>query len=80
LDCWLTGYGCLLMKGGTMAYRELHMIELRQVLCPFTPGEGIRPIARGTELDRKTVGRYVRAGTALGLQRVGQRPRRGEAG
>lgn len=57
-----------------MAYRELHMIELREVLRRFTLGESIRAIARGTGVDRKTVVKYVRAGTALGLERGGPAP------
>jgi hypothetical protein len=30
-----------------MAYRELHMIELQEVLRRFTLGDGVRAIARG---------------------------------
>ena len=55
-----------------MAYREPHMIEVREVLRRFTLGEGLRAIARGTGVDRKTVAKYVRAGSALGLQRGGR--------
>jgi transposase len=40
----------------------------------FCLGEGLRPIARGTGLDRKTVGRYVAAGVVLGLHRGGPPP------
>ena len=47
-----------------MAYRELGVIELRVVLRRFTLGEGLRAIARGTGVDRKTVGKYVAAGLA----------------
>jgi transposase len=57
-----------------MAYRELHMIELGEVLRRFTLGESVRAIARGTGVDRKTVAKYVRAGGALGLQRGGPVP------
>jgi hypothetical protein len=56
-----------------MAYRELGVIEIREVLRRFCLGEGLRAIARGTGSDRKTVGKYVAAAIAAGL-------RRGEAG
>ena len=37
-----------------MAYRELSMIEEREVLRRYTLSEGLRAISRGTGLDRKT--------------------------
>jgi len=57
-----------------MAYRELPMIEVREVLRRFTLGDGVRAIARGIGMDRKTVAKYVRAGEALGLQCGGPPP------
>ncbi len=56
-----------------MAYRELGVIEVREVLRRFCLGDGLRAIARGTGSDRKTVGKYVAAAMAAGL-------RRGDAG
>jgi len=56
-----------------MAYRELGVIEIREVLRRFCRGEGLRAIARGTGSDRKTVGKYVAAALGAGL-------RRGDAG
>jgi len=52
-----------------MAYRELGMIEVREVLRRFTLGEPVRAIARGTRVDRKTVAKYIAAGVATGLCR-----------
>ena len=52
-----------------MAYRELGVIEIREVLRRFCLGEGLRAIARGTGNDRKTVAKYVAAATAAGLRR-----------
>ena len=52
-----------------MAYRELGVIEIREVLRRFCLGEGLRAIARGTGSDRKTVAKYVAAATAAGLGR-----------
>lgn len=52
-----------------MAYRELGVIEIREVLRRFCVGDGLRAIARGTGSDRKTVGKYVAAAMAAGLRR-----------
>ncbi len=57
-----------------MAYRELGVIEIREVLRRFVLGEGLRAVARGTGLDRKTVGKYVAAGLAVGVCRGGAAP------
>lgn len=42
-----------------MAYRELTMIEVREVLRRWTAEQEIRRIARETGIDRKTVRRYI---------------------
>jgi transposase len=52
-----------------MAYRELGVIDVREVLRRFCLGDGLRAIARGTGSDRKTVAKYVAAAVALGLPR-----------
>ena len=52
-----------------MAYRELGVIEIREVLRRFCVGEGVRARARGTGSDRKTVGKYVAPVLAAGLRR-----------
>ena len=57
-----------------MAYWELGMVELREILRRWMAGEGRRAIARSTGMDRKTVAEYVRAATAIGLQRGGAPP------
>jgi hypothetical protein len=57
-----------------MAYRELSMIEVQEVLRRYLSGTGLRAIARGTGLDRKTVAKIVRAGMAVGLQPGGPPP------
>lgn len=44
-----------------MSYRELSMIEVKEVLRRHAAGQGLRKIARETGLDRKTVRRYVAA-------------------
>jgi len=52
-----------------MAYRELGVIEVREVLRRFCLGDGLRAMARGTGSDRKTVAKYVAAARAAGLRR-----------
>ena len=42
-----------------MAYRELGMVEVREILRRWLGGDGVRAIARGTGLDRKTIAAYV---------------------
>ncbi len=56
-----------------MAYRELFVVEVREVLRLWLRGRGYRTVARATALDRKTVRRYVEAARALGLAREGGR-------
>src|SRR5437867_1856195 len=53
-----------------MAYRELGMVEIREVLRRWLTGDGLRAIARGTGVDRKTIAKYVRAAAALGRPRI----------
>jgi transposase len=57
-----------------MAYRELSVIEVREVLRRYVLGESVRAIARGTGVDRKTVTKYLRAGQALGVHPGGPAP------
>jgi transposase len=52
-----------------MAYRELGVIEVREVLRRFCSGEGLRAIARAIGSDRKTIAKYVAAAQAAGLRR-----------
>lgn len=55
-----------------MSYRELTMIEVREVLRRWRAGQALREMARDTGLDRKTVRRYVEAATTLGVPRDGE--------
>jgi len=52
-----------------MAYRELFVVEVKEVLRLWVRGRGYRTVARLLSLDRKTVRRYVEAAQALGLSR-----------
>jgi transposase len=51
-----------------MAYRELTMIDVREVLRRWQSRQSIKSIARGTRVDRKTVRRYVAAAEALRIE------------
>lgn len=44
-----------------MAYMELHMIDVREILRRQRLGHGARRIAAAVGIDRKTAGRYVDA-------------------
>ena len=53
-----------------MSYREIRVVEVREVLRQWLLGEGYRGIARRGLADRKTVRRYVEAAKGLGLRRA----------
>ena len=50
-----------------MGYREVSVVEIREVLRRWVHGEGLRGIDRNTGVDRKTVRRYVEAAVASGV-------------
>lgn len=50
-----------------MAYRELHMIDVREILRRQRLGHGARRIAAAVGIDRKTAGRYVDAAREAGV-------------
>jgi len=52
-----------------VAYREVSMEEIREVLRLWLAGRGIQPIAVQVGLDRKTVRRYAAAARACGVER-----------
>ncbi len=52
-----------------MAYREVRAVDYREVVRRWLAGDGMRALARGTGLDRKTVRRIVHAAERLGLKR-----------
>ncbi len=54
-----------------MAFREVRVFEVREVLRLWLAYEGFRAIERLMAIDRKTVRRYVEAAVALGLDRDG---------
>ena len=58
-----------------MAFREVRVYEVREVLRLWLAGEGFRSMERLSQVDRKTVRRYVDAAVGLGLD-----PRRRRCG
>src|SRR5947207_8632665 len=54
-----------------MAFREVRVFEVREVLRLWLGNEGYRSIERLSEVDRKTARRYVEAAVAVGLAREG---------
>jgi len=54
-----------------MAFREVRVVEVREVLRCWLAGDGLRTAAERAGVDRKTARRYVDAAVALGLVRDG---------
>ncbi len=54
-----------------MAFREVRVNEIREVLRAWLGGAGLRTAAERAGVDRKTARRYVEAGEAAGLVRDG---------
>jgi transposase len=54
-----------------MSYREVSVIEVREVLRAWLAGAGLRTVARQAGVDRKTARRYVQAAEAAGAVREG---------
>ncbi len=54
-----------------MAFREVRVFEVREVLRLWLLGEGLRSVERLAGVDRKTVRRYVAAAVECGLVRDG---------
>lgn len=54
-----------------MAYREVSVIEVREVLRAWLDGQGLRRVGELAGVDRKTVRRYVDAAQTVGLVRGG---------
>ncbi|MFP5335715.1 MAG: IS21 family transposase [Actinomycetes bacterium] len=52
-----------------MAFREVGVVEVREVLRGWLEGAGLRTVAERAGVDRKTARRYVQAAEAAGLTR-----------
>src|ERR1700682_3307591 len=56
-------------EGVRWMYREVSVIEVREVLRAWLSGAGLRTVAVRAGVDRKTARRYVDAAVAAGLDR-----------
>ncbi len=54
-----------------MAFREVTVVQIKEVLRRWLRGEGERTIAKGVGVDRKTARRYIAGGIGLGVERSG---------
>jgi len=54
-----------------MAFREVWVTQVKEVLRAWLAGAGKRPAARRADVDVKTAARYIRAAQAAGLVRDG---------
>ena len=53
-------------REAAMAFREVRVFEVREVLRLWLAGEGFRSVERLSQVDRKTVRRYVDCRRAAG--------------
>ena len=60
--------------GAAMAYKEVHRVEMEEVIRRWQAGNSRRHIASGTGLSKDTVGKYIAAAEALGIARDGPGP------
>ena len=58
-----------------MGYREVSVVQIREILRLWVRGHAVRSIRRQTQTDQETVDRYIGAATATGLT-----PEHGEEG
>jgi hypothetical protein len=54
-----------------MAFREVSVVEVREVLRAWLSGDGLRTVGEWAGVDRKTARRYVQAAEAAGVVRAG---------
>lgn len=69
-------------RGGPvgMGFREVSVIEVREVLRGWLEGAGLRTVAERAGVDRKTARRYVQAAQEAGLERSAGWARHARAG
>jgi transposase len=62
-----------------LSFREVTVVQVREVLRIWLRGQGERPAARAAGVDRKTARRYIAAATEAGLERNGDESQLTEA-
>ena len=61
-----------------MVFREVSVIEIREVLRSWLAGAGLRTVAAQAGVDRKTARRYVEAAVAAATAGPGSCPMKGQ--
>ncbi|MFF0458356.1 hypothetical protein [Nocardia africana] len=61
-SAWQVGFPAARPLYWRMSYREVSVIEIREMLRLWLQGRGLREVARLSGTDRKTVRRYVEMG------------------
>src|ERR1044071_1635348 len=56
----------------TVSYREVHMMDVKEVRRRWQAGQSARAMARAGIGDRKTVGRYIDAAAAIGIEKTAE--------
>lgn len=57
-----------------MAFREVHHMEVMEVVCRWQAGESQRRIAGATGLSRNAVEKYLRVAVEAGVSQGGEPP------
>ncbi|MBI2767684.1 MAG: hypothetical protein HYX53_17440 [Chloroflexi bacterium] len=57
-----------------MAFLEVHMVQVKEILRRWQAGESKMAIGRASGVSARTVGRYIEAASALGIKRDGEPP------
>ena len=65
-------------RQGCMAFREVLVTQVREVLRAWLRGAGKRPAARRADVDVKTPARYIKAAQAAGMARGGDESQLGD--
>ena len=55
-----------------MAFREVHRMEIREVIRRWRRGESARSVAQASGLARNAVDKYLRLAVAAGVTRGGE--------
>jgi transposase len=54
-----------------LVFREVDVVEVKEMLRLWVRGHGFKSMARLTQIDRKTVRRYVEAAVSAGMRQAG---------
>src|ERR1700694_3629988 len=71
LGNWIGSLHVNRCEGVCWMYREVTVIEVREVLRAWLAGAGLCTVAAQAGVDRKTARRYVQAAAAAGVVRTG---------